>query len=124
MTGKPQYEIKSFLKVIPGTGGLYSEIARRLKINRKTAADYCKKFPELVEAIKQEEESIIDEAEGGLFYKIKRKDQWAIGYFLARKGKHRGYVERTEQDHQHGASAELIDAIRAADAERNRKTKK
>ena len=89
--------IKKILNVIPGTGGLISAIATKLGVHYHTVINYTNKYDTVRQAIREEQDKILDKAESNLYIKIKEGDVDASKWFLARKGKDRGYSEKTEQ---------------------------
>jgi len=80
--------------------GNVSELCRQLKIDRGTYYLWMKKDKEFNQAIKDEQEGLIDFVESKLFNLINGKNPTAIIFFLKTKGKSRGYVERVEQQIQ------------------------
>lgn len=95
---KTKVSKEAFLKAVPGTGGLYTKIAKKLKIQRQTVARYIERYPDLKAAVEDEIESTIDTAEEAIKGKIAEGDTQAIMFFLKTKGKHRGYTEKTETE--------------------------
>ncbi|GIZ15512.1 hypothetical protein [Capnocytophaga catalasegens] len=69
-----------------------------LNITRKTFYSWREKRPKLNELLKEAEESIIDFAESKLLSNIQEGDTTSLIFFLKTKGKHRGYVEKVEQE--------------------------
>jgi transposase len=98
--------VKKILNAIPGTGGLISAIAVKLKVHYHTVLNYANKYETVRQAIEEEKEKILDKAESNLFIRIKEGDEDTSKWFLARKGKHRGYSEKidTEQKIEHSGS--------------------
>ena len=92
---------KKFVEAVKGTGGIITNIAKRLNCSRLTLYKWLKK-PNNKYAyaiIKDEEERMIDLAENSLYEQVKNNEQWATKYLLATKGKSRGYVEKQEVEH-------------------------
>lgn len=93
----PAVTDKSFDKAAVNSGGILSNIAKKLGVNRQSVYAYVQKNKErALPILKQESEKIIDMAENSLFNQVKEQEAWATKYLLATKGKHRGYVERVE----------------------------
>lgn len=90
------YRAEQFIAAIPGTGGIISAIAHRVGCNWHTAQRYIKTMPTILKAYNDECEKLLDRAEAKLIEKINDGDMTAITWYLARKGKHRGYTERQE----------------------------
>ena len=93
-TGK--FTAQQVIDVIPGTGGIISTIASALGCTWITAKKYIENKPSVKQAYEDELEATIDLAEGVILRSIKRNDSADAKWFLSRKGKDRGWVERTE----------------------------
>lgn len=89
---------KDVLKAIDDSGGIMTEVARRLGVAWATARSYVEKYPDALAAFDVEGEKVLDLAEETLLKSIKRGDTLNAKWILSRKGKSRGYVERIEQD--------------------------
>ena len=87
-----------FLAAIPGTGGLYTVIAKKLGIARQTVGDYVKRDPVLAAAVQEEIEGTLDNVESVFINACLAKDIQACMFYLKTKGKSRGYSERIEAD--------------------------
>ncbi len=104
--GKPQYSATQFIKAIEGSGGLISTIASRVDCTWMTAKKYIDNYPTIKSAYDEEIERVIDLAEGVLIQNIQTAAKQAkagrdvdtadVKWFLSRKAKSRGYVERQE----------------------------
>ena len=90
------YDIPTIKKAIEDSGGLFTTIATRLKCEWHTAKTHVNLHEETKLAYEAECESMVDVAESKLFENIKDNDNTAIIYYLKTKGKHRGYIERSE----------------------------
>ena len=86
-----KFTVNQFLKAINGSGGVKSDIAKRLKCARPTVNRYLKENEELYDAWESELESALDLGESSLLALVKAKDFNAIKFFLTTKGKERGY---------------------------------
>jgi len=95
MKRKMQYTKAQFEKAIEGSGGIITQIAKKVGCARQTAYNCIEKF-ELQNAVKAEAETILDLAETKLVQNINNNDNTAIIFYLKTKGKNRGYVERQE----------------------------
>lgn len=102
------YDITTIKKAIRKSGGLYTEIARKLKCEWHTAKKYVEMYEETRQAYDDEFESTIDKAESKLFENIDDNDDTAIIFYLKTKGKHRGYVERSEVTGPDGTALNII----------------
>lgn len=76
--------------------GLVSRAARMLRCSRKAVYAHININPDLQEVLVDARELVTDDAEAGLYSRIKAKDPWAICFYLKTQGKDRGYVERQE----------------------------
>ena len=94
------FKKKDVLDAIDGSYGIVSTVAAKLHCNWHTADEYIKKWPETLQAINDEEESKLDFVEGKAITKINEGDGAMIRFYLATKGKKRGftYDEKLEAD--------------------------
>lgn len=106
------YTAAQFIKAIPGSGGIISTIASRVGCEWHTVKRYIGKHPTVMKAYRDEQEKGLDRAESVLMGnialalkqlqtegRIEQVDSSDAKWLLARKGKDRGYVERTQQEH-------------------------
>lgn len=89
---------KELLEAIKGSYGIMSTVAARLHCDWHTADDAIKRFPEALQAMADEGESVLDFTEGKAIERIRDGDGVMIRFMLATKGKKRGYTyeERLE----------------------------
>ncbi len=107
--GQPQKaSVKKILKAIEGTGGLKTAIATKLGVHRTTVLEYEKKYETVRRAIEEEADKILDKCESNLFVRIQEGNEDTSRWVLARKGKNRGYSERTEITGKEGEGVQLI----------------
>jgi len=101
--------VKKIVSAIKGTGGLKTAIAAKLGVHRETVLNYEKKYERVRQAIEEEKDKILDKAESNLFTRIQEGDEDTSKWFLARKGKNRGYSEKidTEQKIEHKGEIKL-----------------
>lgn len=94
------FKKKDVLDAIDGSYGIVSTVAAKLHCNWHTADEYIKKWPETLQALSDEEESKLDFVEGKAIKKINEGDGAMIRFYLATKGKKRGftYDEKLEVD--------------------------
>ena len=83
-------------KAIKSSVGIMSTIARKLGCEWHTAQVYVNRWACTRAAYANEQESILDVAESKAYTLINEGDAGMIKWFLSRKGKGRGYTERTE----------------------------
>ena len=92
MAPTPKRSKKQILEAIPGSGGIRAEVMRRLGIKAySTLRAYLAKYPEAKEALENEEEKALDDAESKLIEAVNAGNLGAIMYFLNNKGRKRGY---------------------------------
>lgn len=94
------FKKKDVLDAIADSYGIVSTVAAKLHCNWHTADEYIKKWPETLQALNDEEESKLDFVEGKAIKKIDEGDGAMIRFYLATKGKKRGftYDEKLEAD--------------------------
>lgn len=100
------YNTKTFVKAVKGSGGIITTIAERVGCCWNTAKKYIDTHPTVAKAYQDECEKQLDKAEGVVFGNIeiaekiqvrgKQADTSDAKWYLSRKGKQRGYVERQE----------------------------
>lgn len=109
MAGRNQYKASDFINIIPGTGGIITAIAKRVGCDWHTAKKYIEEYSTVKRAYEDELELVSDIAESVVIGNIKiayekqRKDKQPADssdakWYLTRKGKGRGYVEKAEMD--------------------------
>lgn len=100
MGRKRKIKEKDLLEKIAGSNGFYSVIASRLHVDWHTVDKAIKDSPAAQEAIKAETEKTLDFVEGKAIERIKDGDGAMIRFYLATKGKKRGftYNEKLEAD--------------------------
>ena len=100
MGRKRKIKEKDLLEKIAGSKGFYSIIAARLNVDWHTVDKAIKDSPAAQEAIKDETETTLDFVEGKAIERIKDGDGAMIRFYLATKGKKRGftYEEKLEAD--------------------------
>lgn len=86
----------AILDAIPGTFGLYTEIAKKLECSTRSINRAVKRYPILRQAIEDERLKLTDKAEHQLSEKVDKGDITAIIFTLKCLGKDKGYVERPQ----------------------------
>lgn len=97
-------------KAIPGTFGIYNQIAKKLGVNRETISKYMKKYPDLRELAEQEKYKMVDLAKSKAIVKINEGDTTSIWNTLKTLGKEEGFGEKTQIEHS-GEVKNKIDKI-------------
>lgn len=111
---------RKILNAIPGTGGLISDIAVKLGVHYHTVLNYEKKYESVRNAIQEERDEILDKAESNLFMRIKEGDEDTSKWFLARKGKHRGYSEKIDTEQKVEGTIETIIKVHYEDEDEDK----
>lgn len=88
--------IEEIIKAVNDSKGFLTFAAEKLGCSYQNIWQRAKRNPELKEAIGAIGEHHLDMAESKLIEAIEKGESWAICFFLKCKGKHRGYVERSE----------------------------
>lgn len=91
-----KYTAEQMIEVIQQAEGNLTDAARLLQCSRTTMHKYVNKYATVRQAYEEETEKAVDFAEGRLMKEIRKGNITAIIFFLKTKGKHRGYVERSE----------------------------
>lgn len=86
------FDKQTVLNAIKDSYGITSRVAKKLNCDWGTADRYIKKYKDALEAVNNEQNFVLDLAEGKLFEAINRGEQWAIKFFLTMKGQSRGYI--------------------------------
>ena len=105
MGRKRKFKKQDILDALKGSYGIVSEVADKLGVDWHTADDYIKLWPETLQAQKDENERYLDLTElkciervkldfveGKAIARIKADDGAMIRFYLATKGKKRGYT--------------------------------
>ena len=100
MGRKKSIKEKDLLAAIEDSNGFVTTIAARLHCSWHAADNAIKASPAAIQAIKDEEEKTLDFVEGKAITKINEGDGAMIRFYLATKGKKRGftYDEKMEAD--------------------------
>lgn len=99
MGAPKKYTQENILEAIKGSGAIVSTVARRLGCEWITAKRYIEKWETTQRAFLDEEETILDMAEGKLYEAIQNNDIQAAKWILSTKGKRRGFSEKQEIEH-------------------------
>ena len=94
--GKDLYTAEQFIKAMPKSGGIISTIAERVGCKWHTAHKYIKEKPTVARAYADECERVTDAAESVVIKRIQAGDSADAKWWLTKKGKDRGFVDRQE----------------------------
>jgi hypothetical protein len=87
------YTEKQVLKAVQGSTGLIQCVADRLACSWSTARKYIGQYKSCVEQFDSELQGMLDKAESAIHEAIQEKDLQVCKWYLANKGKQRGYGE-------------------------------
>lgn len=111
MGRKRKIKEKDLLENIAGSNGFYSIIAARLHVDWHTVDKAIKDSPAAQEAIKDETETTLDFVEGKAIERIKNGDGAMIRFYLATKGKKRGFTYDEKLDGDESAEDKELNII-------------
>ena len=108
-TGRPPLDFTEdeILAAVLGSNGIMTRVSNSLGCAYDTARKYMAMYPAAQAAFADEIEKVLDVAESKLFKAINSDDMESVKWFLSRRGKHRGYSERTEVTGPDGGQLEL-----------------
>tara|TARA_R100001163_G_C4925890_1_gene104025 strand:- start:58 stop:438 length:381 start_codon:yes stop_codon:yes gene_type:complete len=89
---------ESLLNAIKSSKGIVTNICKGLGISRQAFYERVNKDEELLTALQDSREEIIDFAETKLIELIRNGNASAIFFYLKTVGKERGYIEKQEVD--------------------------
>ena len=92
-----RFGAEAVIAAIVKNKGILALAAKSLDCSRTTVYRYVNEYATVKAAYEEANESNIDFVESKLMMNIDHGDTTAMIFFLKTKGKHRGYVERTEQ---------------------------
>ena len=90
----PSYKTSDFIRAIPNSGGLVSEIARRVGCTWHTAKKWIDKYPSVLSAYNNECEEVNDLAEGVIIQAIRDKDLQTAKWWVGRKRGDEGFAKK------------------------------
>lgn len=99
---------ETVIKAIRRSSGIISTVAARLDCNWRTAERLIWKWPETVEAYQEEQERVLDVAETKVIESIVNGDMPTTKWYLAKKGRHRGYDDDHKPEGPEGEEGDLI----------------
>ena len=109
---------KIFIEALKEQLGVVTAAAKQTGVNRTTHYKWMKQDSKYKEEVDALDDLVLDFAENALFKMMKEKNTAAVIFFLKCKGKHRGYVERSEQVIEHkGEHLKIIIEEKKPDAQ-------
>ena len=111
MGRKHKLKEKELLENIKGSYGIISTVAARLHVDWHTVDDTIKMYPSCMQALADENESVLDFTEGKAIERIKDGDSVMIRFYLATKGKKRGYTYEDKLEADDSAEDNNVNVI-------------
>ena len=99
MTNKSLQYKKALIEAMEICHGIVSDACKTVGISRVTYYSYYKNDSNFKETIDKIENVVLDYVEGKLFKLIDKGDVASTLFYLKTKGKGRGYIEKSEIDH-------------------------
>lgn len=93
-----QYK-KELIESMEKCHGIVSDACKSVGVSRVTYYEYYKNDAQFKESVDEIESSVLDYVEGKLFKLIEKGDVASTLFYLKTKGKIRGYIEKSEIDH-------------------------
>jgi len=90
---------KRVLKCLEETHGVVTSACNKAKIGRTQFYRWCNEDPTFKKEVEEIQDSTLDFVEGALFKQIEEGNITGQIFYLKTKGKHRGYVEKTQVEH-------------------------
>lgn len=97
-----QQNKKDLILALDKSLGVVTTACKSAGLDRTTFYRYCNEDAEFAKAVKDIEDVALDFVETKLHKQIDKGDTTACIFYLKTKGKHRGYVERSEVNHSGG----------------------
>lgn len=124
------YTAAQFIEAIPGSAGIISTIARRVGCEWHTAKRYIDSYATVKQAYEDEREAMLDMSESVVYGAIQREysklrnpdfdgdvNTGDARWYLATKGKDRGFTERHEQQQIGDITVRVIGGFIPPDAD-------
>lgn len=102
-----RYKKNDILNAVRGSNGLVTNVARKLDCDWHTARDNILRFPDVVKLFESESEEMLDFAEYKVHKAITAADMVTVRWYLATKGRNRGYGETAPQPADENEDTEI-----------------
>lgn len=103
------------IKALEASFGILTDAAKKLRVHRKTLAEWIKDDPELAEARDYARDMLLDLGETKLMQNVRAGKERSVQYLLDTQGRQRGYGQRLiitdpkgEKDLENKTDAELL----------------
>ena len=104
---KEAFTTQQMIDALKKTKGMVYLAAEELGCHHQTIYNYIARHPTVKAAWDAESGKILDVGEMKLYQSVLNGEAWGVCFLLKTKGKHRGYVERTEHTGKDGGAQEV-----------------
>lgn len=101
---KIRHTKKALIEALEKSLGIVTVACKKVGVARQTFYNYKDSDPEFKAAVEELEGVALDFVETQLFQQIRENNSTSTIFYLKTKGKHRGYIERTELTGLDGAA--------------------
>ena len=108
MAGKQKFTAEQIVEALRETNGMVYQAAALLKCDSVTIYNYRDRYASVRNELEMQNGQFDDIAESKLLKAVEAGEPWAIMFRLKTKGRHRGYVEKTEVEHSGGQSLQVF----------------
>jgi len=103
-----EIDAKQVISLIEEYRGNVSAVAQKIGCARNTLYAFIEKRPTCQAALANSREKMVDNVESVLYSQALAGEAWAVCFFLKTQAKHRGYVERVQQEVSGKDGGELV----------------
>jgi len=103
-----KYNAQQVAAALKAARGNITLAAQALGSTRQTIYNYIYRHPSVRDILDESRELMIDNVESVLYKKALEGEAWAVCFFLKTQAKHRGYVERVQQDLSGGVQLTVV----------------
>lgn len=107
MANKTLHNKKRLVEALEKSLGVVTTACKMVGLSRTTYYEYYNEDEEFRKACDSISDVVLDFAESQLHKQIKDGNTSATIFYLKTKGKHRGYIERIEQDNMGGQTINI-----------------
>ena len=111
---KEAFTTSQMIAALQKTKGMVYLAADELGCSYQTVYNYIARHPTVKTAWETEGGKILDVGEMKLYQSVLNGEAWGVCFLLKTKGKHRGYVERTEQTGKDGGALQVDVTVTSA----------
>ena len=108
MGAKQKFTAEQIVAALKETKGMVYQAAALLNCDSMTIYNYRDRYASVRNELEMQNGQFDDIAESKLLKAVEAGEPWAIMFRLKTKGRHRGYVEKTEVEHSGGQSLQVF----------------